>query len=173
MSKESKQHLQRQPRSPRDTASPSQAMALKWLALLAIHYKIELTEPEIEIYLDGLKEFGPKQLDDAFALCRKECLFMPRVADIVSRIAPEKTYFEPDPPMYSPPEDKATWAKLMAENGAEIRKQPSEPMPGQRWTAEDGWLPREESWRLEAEREARKKPAVAWHARIAGPNIRA
>ncbi len=134
---------------------------------------MELTPPEIELYVKPLTEYGAKQLDDAFALCLRECVFMPKIAEIISRIAPEKTYYEPDPPMYRNPEDKSTWEKLMAENKAEIKSKSSEPMPGQRWTAEDGWKPREESWRLGAEREARKKPLTAWHAPIKGPNIRA
>ena len=56
------------------------------------------------------------------------------------------------PPTEETMEDKIYLDKLLrtAIAGA------GEPMPGERWTTEDGWLPREESWRREEEREMRK-----------------
>ena len=170
MSSEFKGQLSLQSASRTNTESDS--MILKWVLLLSVHHRIELSEQEVKIYLSGLREFGPKQLDEAFYLCRLECKFMPRIADVVERIKPETSYFDSVVSEDQNVEDKSTWKNLMAQFGERLRTENPEPMPGQRWTAEDGWKPREESWRLEADRDARKKPVSSWHAPIKGPNIR-
>jgi len=159
--------------SQQNTASASREMALKWLALLSFHYKVELTPPEIELYVKPLTEYGAKQLDDAFAICLRECVFMPKVAEIILRIAPVKTYYQPRKSSEDSARDKQVLAQLFADFWKTHKSESNEAMAGKRWTMEDGWKPREESWRLELERDARKMPIAAWHAPITGPNIHA
>ena len=144
--------------------------ALKWLTLLNVHYKAGLTDEEIEIYLEPLSKYGAGQLEDAFVLCREECIFMPRVADIIERVAPEKNYFSPDPPAQPTPADRDLWRRVMAENKESLKAAPA--YEGKRWSAEDGWLPRAESLAREAERDSSRKMVASWHAPIKGPNIR-
>lgn len=161
-------------------------MILNWLLLLGVYYDKKLTDVEREVYLFDLREYSAAQLDDAFLLCRRELAFMPKVADVIKRIAPEKHYYAPEPQYQSDKTDKEILNNLMKEFWQEHRTHNPEAMPGQRWSAETwkedeaenklparlwGWRPREESWKKEAERQMREKPANAWHPPIAGPNI--
>lgn len=154
----------------------SELMAL-WGELYSSNYSKEVTEATYTTWRLALSPLpNLNWLNKAFLLAMKESAnYMPAVGVILEayeRIAEKesKTYFEPEPAMQTAAEDKLMWARLMAEN-KEFLKQPPW-YEGKRWTKEDGWLPREESWRREAAREAQQKPVKSWHAPIKGPNIR-
>ena len=54
------------------------------------------------------------------------------------------------------PELSSSESKAILRQVFDVIGKIKEPHPEERWTAEDGWLPREESWRREEEREMRK-----------------
>jgi len=157
---------------PSNPLNESCRVTLKWLALLAIHFRVELSDLEMQIYCGALEKCDPQALEISFQKCLHECEFLPKLKDIHDRMPETTSYFEPEPPMSTAAEDKAMWAHLMEENKEWIKNHPPD-WENKRWTAEDGWLPVEESWRREAARESSKRRSdKPWHAPIKGPNIR-
>ncbi len=84
MSSDSGELWKRQETSQRNTASVE--MIFKWVTLLNVHYKADLSEAEQKIYIEGLRCYSPDRLDAAFYRCRQECEHMPRISDIVKRL---------------------------------------------------------------------------------------
>jgi hypothetical protein len=146
-----------------------------------------LTKVAIDLYVTGLRHLSPYQLDMACEQSLKMYKFSPTIAEILGALK-EWTDAQPIPgtrvalESYPPLTEKEKIAsqKLLEESLARMT-QSSEPMPGMRWTFEDnvedeskygtdrrenGWRPREESWRRELEREARKVRPKSWHAPI-------
>ena len=164
-------------RSPQQTPSPknmeSISMSLKWLTLLNVHYKAGLSTVEIELYLEPLfRNAGHGDLEMRLSrCCREECFLLPGVADIVSRIAPEKNAPQSlDQTMQTAEQDKASSGRAGVKIGvASMRFRPTK---ARRWTAEDGWIARDESLRREVERDSHKRGVKGWHAPIKGPRIR-
>jgi hypothetical protein len=66
--------------------SESWNLALKWVALLAAHFRVEMSEPEIQVYCDSLGNKDPQCLNKAMQRCLNECEFMPRLKDINDRM---------------------------------------------------------------------------------------
>lgn len=158
--------------SPEFLAALSQEMALT-----AETMNLQLSELQNIGYLEALSDLSVTEIRAGFKRARKTSNFFPKpieVRELANDQLEEenKSYFQLEPPPIEGAKDKQILKNLMDTFWAEHEKKSPEAMPGQRWTAEDGWKPREESWRLELEREARQKPVVAWHAPITGPNIR-
>jgi hypothetical protein len=146
-----------------------------------------LTEKGIDGYVAALYHLSPEQLQRACDESLKVCTFFPKPAEILkaysdwldiqpsSGTAPH--YSEPS----TTPEERRESQKLLRDCFAALSKS-GEPMSGMRYSLEDdvedamkygphrrenGWRPREESWRRELERDARATKPVAWHAPIA------
>lgn len=83
MSKESSA-LSKQPKE-------SWNLVRQWTVLLAAHFRVELTEPEIRIYCDSLQNENADCLKKAMIRCLNECSFMPKLKDIRDRLpSPER-----------------------------------------------------------------------------------
>jgi len=78
-----------QPSSPSN--SGSEEAILKWVTLLDVHFKRKeaLSLPEKKIYISALRKFSVERLDPAFQRCMHECQFMPKIAEIESRMPEE------------------------------------------------------------------------------------
>ena len=60
---------------------------IKALTKCALHYRIELTEIELEIYLEELPHrVESHRIVSGINSCLRELAFMPKVAEIISRI---------------------------------------------------------------------------------------
>lgn len=85
-----------EPRMTKESAElskrPSESwnLALKWVTLLAAHFRIEMSEPEIRIYCDSLESRDPGCLSKAMQRCLNECEFMPKLKDINDRMPEPK-----------------------------------------------------------------------------------
>jgi hypothetical protein len=66
--------------------SDSEAMILKWISLLDLHYQANLSREEKLSYVNSLREYDAKRLDESFSVCMHECDFLPRAADVVKRL---------------------------------------------------------------------------------------
>lgn len=63
------------------------AGVVRALVLCALHFRVELTDADFEVYKMGLREIGElERIEAAFTRCIKECEFMPRLKDILERI---------------------------------------------------------------------------------------
>lgn len=128
----------------------------QWGELYAANYGKEPTEETFLTYRMGLADLLPKYLHEAFMVCLKENSFPPNVAEIrnaYERVVEKtaKTYFkgyESETPE-DRIRDRAIWNKLMNDFWSTHEKNPSEPMPGLRWTENHGWQKRELSWSLD------------------------
>lgn len=69
---------------------------LSWLQKLSKHFGVELTEDQVEIFAHALKDSTVHQVDEAFERCLNECEFMPRLAQVHSRM-PEQKYPSENP----------------------------------------------------------------------------
>lgn len=101
------------------TPSPSTAYldTLKeWLAAMAEHYRVEMSELSLALYVEGLRELSPATLRRACFRAVKECRFMPTVADILRCADPQR-----DDPM-SP---KLSECELCGGTGWTLRPHPS------------------------------------------------
>lgn len=56
------------------------------LAKLALHFRAEMTEPDFEIYLDGLSGYSEGRVVKGLDRCLTECEYMPRLKEIIQRI---------------------------------------------------------------------------------------
>jgi hypothetical protein len=50
-----------------------------------------MSPPEKKIYLKELSRFSDEQIDEGFQRALHECSFMPKIAEIESRMSPERT----------------------------------------------------------------------------------
>ena len=64
------------------------AKVVKALARAALAFRIELTEPEYEAYLEYLPNVSSDRLVTAISTCIRELVFSPKVAEIIERIPP-------------------------------------------------------------------------------------
>ena len=85
-------------------------LVVKWVALLAAHFRVELSEPEIRIYCDSLASKDKDCLNKAMQRCLNECEFMPRLKDINDRLPePKKAvtwgFFKPVRDFFEPLDD--------------------------------------------------------------------
>jgi hypothetical protein len=67
------------------------AVVVEMLTKCALHFRQELHEVDLEIYLSGLREFSADRIKGALELCFRECEFMPKLKDILERM-PEEHY---------------------------------------------------------------------------------
>lgn len=67
-------------------------MIFRWVTILSLHYKADLSKEEVKIYIDALRGYDAKRLDEAFYRCRNECEYMPRIADVVKRMPEPEQY---------------------------------------------------------------------------------
>lgn len=56
------------------------------LTRCALHFRQELTEVDLEIYLNGLRPFEAYRIRAALERCFLECEFMPKLKDILDRM---------------------------------------------------------------------------------------
>lgn len=56
---------------------------LELLARLSAYYRIELSDVEVELYLEGLETLGTNELKGAGKLAIKRCRFMPKVSELL------------------------------------------------------------------------------------------
>jgi hypothetical protein len=146
---------------------------LEYLKYFAQYYRQDVpSEGALLVYQMGLQHLNEVELKAAFQESIQKCQFFPSVKEMLDCLNDWKdrqsvpgtaTHYEK---VQESAEDKAIWDCEMGALFNELKSKSPEPMPGQRWTAEDGWLPREESWRRELERDARATKPVAWHAPI-------
>jgi hypothetical protein len=68
---------------PRET---SWNVVLKWMAVLAAHFRVELSEPELKIYCASLQRYEPEKIERAMQRCLEECQFIPKIHDIKTRL---------------------------------------------------------------------------------------
>ncbi len=54
----------------------------QWVAALAEHYRQELSELQVALYLKGLADLGNMEVERGCSQALKDCRFMPTVADI-------------------------------------------------------------------------------------------
>ena len=54
----------------------------QWIAALAEHYRVELSELQVLLYLKGLADMGNMEVERGCSQALKDCKFMPTVADI-------------------------------------------------------------------------------------------
>ena len=64
----------------------SRSVTKKWLALIAAHFRVELSEPEVQIFCDSLAREDPERLEKAFQRCLHECEYFPKLKDIHERM---------------------------------------------------------------------------------------
>lgn len=62
----------------------------KWLGKLAAHFRIELQHDEIEIFLDHLVSWSDYQIAIAFDHCLTECLFFPKLKEVLDRMPEQR-----------------------------------------------------------------------------------
>jgi hypothetical protein len=70
--------------------SGKDSLILNWLSTLGKHFKTELSEDEINIFLKALQNSTSYQLDKAFDTCLNNCLFMPKLAEVHKRMPEQK-----------------------------------------------------------------------------------
>ena len=70
--------------------SGKDSLILNWLSTLSKHFKTELSEDEINIFVKALHEATSYQLDTAFDNCLNTCLFMPKLAEVHKRMPEQK-----------------------------------------------------------------------------------
>ncbi len=58
----------------------------RMLATCFLHFRAELTDADIQIYLDGLRGCSLERVARAFERCRKECEFPPRLRDLFDKM---------------------------------------------------------------------------------------
>jgi hypothetical protein len=121
--------------------SPSKTVILKWVRRLSVHYRTELSETEQNIYLEELGEFAPSRIDVGFHRALHDCEYIPRVADIVTRM-PEADFLstaEPDTGTPANDFERQAITNSILELGKSLGKHSR--FEGQHWTAEHGWMP--------------------------------
>jgi hypothetical protein len=64
-----------------------------WVTKCGQHFRVELTEADFEIFADALRGVELWRIRKAFERCLNECEFMPKLADVWSKM-PEA---EPEP----------------------------------------------------------------------------
>lgn len=146
---------------------------LEYLKYFAQYYRQDVpSEGALLVYQMGLQHLNETELKAAFQESIQKCQFFPSVKEMLDclqdwhdRQPAVGTATPAERPSISA-EDKVVWDREMGALWDGLKAANPEPMPGQRWSAEDGWLPREESWRRELERAARATKPVAWHAPI-------
>ena len=69
---------------PRDAQWSDTVVRL--LTRCALHYRQELTEIDLEIYLNALRPFEAYRIRGALDKCFTECEFMPKLKDILERM---------------------------------------------------------------------------------------
>jgi hypothetical protein len=62
------------------------ATVVPQLTKLALHFRAEMTEPDFEIYLDGLSGYSEGRVLAGLDRCLTECEYMPRLKEIIQRI---------------------------------------------------------------------------------------
>ena len=86
--------------------SDSRNITLKWMTLLAVHFRADLTEAEMRIYCDSLAHEDPERLEVAFQRSLHECEFLPKLKEILERMpyrpSPVKTDAVPASQHYEP-----------------------------------------------------------------------
>lgn len=70
--------------------SGKDSLILNWLSTLSKHFKTELSEDEINIFVKALRNATSYQLDTAFDACLNTCLFMPKLAEVHKRMPEQK-----------------------------------------------------------------------------------
>lgn len=64
------------------TRRSSSEFVTQWVAALAEHYRQELSELQVALYLKGLADLGNMEVERGCSEALKACRFMPTVADI-------------------------------------------------------------------------------------------
>jgi len=64
------------------TPKCSTEFVTQWVAALAEHYRQELSELQVALYLKGLADLGNMEVERGCSQALKDCRFMPTVADI-------------------------------------------------------------------------------------------
>lgn len=136
-----------------------------YLNTFAELYRQEISDEAIAAYVLTLRHLSPRELEIACTEVMKKAQFFPRPAEILAaleeRVGPVHHYRQEDIVPVTP-EGRAESKRIFDSYMAEV-KEKSESMPGQRWSSDDGWLPREESWRREEMRTASKGVAPRFH----------
>ena len=52
----------------------------------ALHFRTEISDADIEIYIDGLRDCGLDRISVGFERCIKECEFMPKLRDLFDKM---------------------------------------------------------------------------------------
>lgn len=73
-------------RPPSDSLSDTEKVISGWVILCAQHFRVEVNEADIAIYVHALRGTEPDRLDTAFQRCLKECEFMPKLVDVCNRL---------------------------------------------------------------------------------------
>lgn len=61
----------------------------KWCEKLSAHFNFDLTEEQIEIFMEGLVKDSDYQIETAFERCLNECTFMPKLREVHEKM-PER-----------------------------------------------------------------------------------
>lgn len=60
------------------------------LIKLAAHFRVEIFDKEIEIFIEKLPSWSNYQIAEAFAACMTECLFFPKLKEVIDRMPEDR-----------------------------------------------------------------------------------
>lgn len=84
----------REERKRRSNASYKNLIT-KWLQKLALNYRVEIFDEEIDFFLDNLVTWTNFQIDIAFDRCMTECLFFPKLKEVLERMPEDRAAHGP------------------------------------------------------------------------------
>ena len=73
----------------RQRSASYRSLIAQWCEKLAAHFNVELSDLQIEVFLEELTSFSDFQINQGFERCLNECTFMPKLREIRERI-PER-----------------------------------------------------------------------------------
>src|SRR4029077_11210121 len=68
-------------------------LVVQWVSLLALHFRAEISEPEIRIYCESLASKDRESLSVAMRRCMEECEFMPKLKHVLDRLPEKRSYY--------------------------------------------------------------------------------
>lgn len=57
---------------------------------LAAHFRVDVFDPEIEIFIEKLPSWTNYQINEAFERCISECLFFPKLKEVLDRMPEDR-----------------------------------------------------------------------------------
>lgn len=76
------ENLARPSNAPDEMPRSSTEFVKQWVAMFAEHYRQELSELQVALYLKGLADLSNMEIEHGCSEALKACRFMPTVADI-------------------------------------------------------------------------------------------